>query len=736
LLTMRKCKCRMLQMNMTCFIAAAPCRQLSMHGRRAACPRRSQLPRCCSAPVGPGDNAWLDMARSLASNPDEADPIRTPPKWAYPDGDNFSIPEEYPDDDDRLDRPWDTWNAALERDKAVEEQGTPMRDPSAETEFWRDSARDVVESIGIKPADGVPATSDSSRSWRPDIAANVPSDPRELWGAASNVTGAVADLQTQLWDEIQNINLNDDNSEYRDFARELASRDAGKNASGDSGPDASSSPETSAISAGNRDGTYAATDRAATAGSGWNPDVDWRRFDDVAREAEKERASTARNNARVNAEQTRSDGSEKWSQQSSASEDSMSVTYTDQDGKVLSSAEVEAAIAEGAIFVDENGNDLADEAPGVGVLGSGDDSSPVAEALSNSSGLRSSTKPVIGEPSSSLAPADYTSVSDVPSISPTTNLQRRNSQSDRDIWRDAAREVSPQTQQNEPVSTFDEASPSISERTTGNESGVLEDNSARTSISGDEGGLRSQSDDGRDGTNIILDSRTPDDVKQDEADISNAWSRWNSGREVWSKAVESAPERDAKAEVDMWRGAAKSVVSGLEAKFERQYDSEVESGPAVPTSESNPWSAWNKANSSWEQSLTSTSNKEVVNEADRWRDAARVWSSDVDSKSNEHSSSSPPGNSSSDWGASMSPEAMRPGSSWSSWQGSEGSGPGTGRSTWWDSRQDVARKTKSVSSPSDSASDPSTWRSVARDLRTEDSVSDDEQSSSYGTAAP
>lgn len=105
----------------------------------------------------------------------------------------------------------------------------------------------------------------------------------------------------------------------------------------------------------------------AEPGTGWNPDVDWMRFDDVGRELQKKKDAEQRAEARGDAERKRrdaSDGMPEFEYSPSPEGDAARAEvprpeanagemYTDENGRVLSAEEVAAALAGGAVVVDQ-----------------------------------------------------------------------------------------------------------------------------------------------------------------------------------------------------------------------------------------------------------------------------------------------------------------------------------------------------------------------------------------------
>lgn len=213
----------------------------------------------------------MDLARELAPDSHSSDSPAVNPdpvdKWHYPEGrpDHF---EERPN-------PWTAWQAVQQRPQ----QPAVQRDPKAETDFWRDAARSISDDVSHK-APQQHSADDSTVHQQP---------PSGVWKMARDVTGEMVDLQSRLKQELEQYDPLAKTDQYRHIARDLV------------GPPPEPDDELNPIR------ESADLDKGAHAGGGWNPDVDWMRFDDVRRELrkqhEKERRIKAEQQARQNMEQ-------------------------------------------------------------------------------------------------------------------------------------------------------------------------------------------------------------------------------------------------------------------------------------------------------------------------------------------------------------------------------------------------------------------------------------------------
>lgn len=201
----------------------------------------------------------MKLAQEISPNESEEDLVRPPPQWTFPNGDPSDVGDE---------NPWSSWNAAQQKN----DEDVSPRDPKAETDFWRSAARDI-ESSSENPPIEVTSSPASTPFDPPDVIidsdTNVPiskegSDgPENVWGMARGVTGEMTSLQNRLRDELDQYDPDENKDQYRNIARELV------------GPENDEPWD---------DKDPVRMSDQADAGSGWNPDVDWMRYDDVGRE--------------------------------------------------------------------------------------------------------------------------------------------------------------------------------------------------------------------------------------------------------------------------------------------------------------------------------------------------------------------------------------------------------------------------------------------------------------------
>ena len=286
---------------------------LPHHTGISKCARRPRTAIVSSS--APQDaNSEPDWLRQIANDlaPDSTEePVRAAPQWTYPDGN--------PADIDSESNPWDAWTDVREAD----EERFVQRDPKAETDFWRSAAREVapgpdIDTSGVKgkarersdeTVEGRERSEDAAgptksnawalwnealrneaaqelkqrdpkaetdfwRSTARELSSSEPVNPAEelsetleeansedVWRMARGVTGEVSDLQDRLRSELERYNPDENTDQYRDIARELVGP-----------PDDPLDTEPKRVD--------------AESGSGWNPDVDWKRFDDINRERE------------------------------------------------------------------------------------------------------------------------------------------------------------------------------------------------------------------------------------------------------------------------------------------------------------------------------------------------------------------------------------------------------------------------------------------------------------------
>jgi hypothetical protein len=505
------------------------------------------------------------LARRMGAR-SEKDPVRPPPAWEFPEGSNFSKPAPSPPDadpDSLLADPWAVWSSALEKSDAMADKDVPARDPNAETDFWRSAARDVVPE----------ATANAARPEPPALSENA--SQSEVWGAASEVTASVSELQERLRSELQNFNSYDEIDAYRDIARELVGpagvqRDVNDSSNDDELDE--TTPPPVLLNPVEDDDTL-----GANAGSGWNPDVDWMRFDDVARETQKKRDREQRAAIRDRSEQMRLQAMEGDKEVDDATTRELaSFTYTDGDGRTLSADEVEAAIAAGALLVDENDNELDN------VVDSSTQATPGPSVVA-----ASARSPKSGVPSSSTyGPSSSGAVNELKALQ-DQSVELRDPVADKNFWRDAARSIGM-------VSPVDPLA-------TENMSQEADAASA-----------------------VVFSAGAPPalpDVAGESVDEKSAWSAWNSGVQRWVVAQEAVPPRDATAEVDMWRSAARDVVPGGLNNASSTSSVRPDDTTNDEVEARSPWTSWSTANMAWESSIRDSNPGEQTPE--QWLDAAR-----------------------------------------------------------------------------------------------------------------
>lgn len=200
----------------------------------------------------PEDPEWMKLAESIVPESAKRDPVRPPPQWTYPEGDPRDVGDQ---------NPWVIWNAAQST-----EQDITLRDPKAETDFWRSTAREMIGK--------------NTETCKDDVSTNLPDEYRseniqpkpnsdnfnaseKIWTMARGVTGEMTSLQNRLREELDQYDPEHNRDQYRDIARELVG------------------PEDDEPWEGN-DPVRSLDDVSTSAG--WNPDVDWMRFDDIRRE--------------------------------------------------------------------------------------------------------------------------------------------------------------------------------------------------------------------------------------------------------------------------------------------------------------------------------------------------------------------------------------------------------------------------------------------------------------------
>lgn len=218
-----------------------------------------------------GDAAWMNLARDLvpdAPETDTSDSTPSTPQWEYPEG------QLGPNNSEEDNAAWRKWQTAVDE---ANEQQLEARDPKAETDFWRTAARDITTSTSTEEQSSSKENSSTFVSAESKLQNDlVESSREEIWGMARGVSGEMSELQNQLRTELEEYNPTENTYQYRNMARELTN------------------PPTDDIeqpskTTGKVNFMKSSDDIGADPGSGWNPDVDWMRYDDVGRELLKKR---------------------------------------------------------------------------------------------------------------------------------------------------------------------------------------------------------------------------------------------------------------------------------------------------------------------------------------------------------------------------------------------------------------------------------------------------------------
>lgn len=733
---------------------------------------RCPVPRCvASSSTNDGDsgvNDWLDMARSLGNGRPESDPSRPAPVWEYPEGRDFSTPQppevgvDGQGEEGRLANPWATWSKALGDEPFAEPQNLASRDPREETDFWRSTARDLAASSAEMNVGGTGENEDDSHFSSRDVVMPsgseyadpaVPSDQQGLWNAASQVTTSMIDMQDRLRGELESFNPYEKSDAYRDAAKQILGADRSSQPSSTEDDHRESSKPEPVAEEQDEQAQKSVEQKGidANSGSGWNPDVDWTRFDDVAREAQLKADMSQRAEAQKDAERKRREAVEKMNMFDYSPSGQSSFTFTDTDGKVLSQEEVAAAIAEGAVLIDENGNELAAadvSAPSSSTdttIPSHSDKSISSEGSAGSSfssrnRLRSQT--AYGPDASDFAREMQLMLERGESL--------RDPEADKNFWRSAAREISSsetsskngktETNANHKLDGLRSAEPESSEpetQTTGDRTDSVADLNVSSNVQEKMVSSGEKVSDKPDTDYVqTSESSQPAPVSNGESEASS-WAAWQSGRETWQKTVENAAPRDPKAEVDMWRDTARDLVSDSSqdpssATSPSKDDSVTATGSTDADKEdSDPWNAWNAANLSWKQQLETVDDTSSDNNIDKWRKNARDLGavSDEDAVSGSNTKSARRSEPSRDAGS----LADDSGSSWSTWPSTvrrSGSEPNTSetlgsRSAWWGSRADVPRRnTRNTKFPSEHEDGGiGRWKTAAKGMKAGDGSS-------------
>ncbi|OSX72343.1 hypothetical protein BU14_0445s0025 [Porphyra umbilicalis] len=682
-----------------------------------------------------GDPEWLDMAKAVGGDGgrkrsfwpfgrkadgggEEADDARPAPQWKVPDGygeesiGGGGAPGEA--------SAWQTWSGALDREATA--PPPPPRDGKAEVDFWRSSAKEVAP-----PAEGGDAGAGEARAAAPSAAAadeappppprrggvadaTPPDDPSALWGMARAVTGEVAELQERLQEEVTGYDLGTNTGAYRDFARGVfeANRGEGGWAAPPSAPDAGGGRGGGGGAPSDGSGAGAAAAAAAAAGA----------YADV--------------------------------------------TYTDDDGRVLTAAEVEEAMSSGAIFVDDDGNEVAAEElfggapPGGGGGGggggdgafrggwqppppSGGGGPPATPAAFEASGLPPPAPPSLPQrpPSTSTYGGNWDGADQALRELQAEGVPLRDPASETAFWRSAVADIQlPEAVSPPPADAGAGAAVGAAAAAASTPTGVPGWTDFAASF-----------DAGSDPPPAP--SSTVEDVRLDDEEFSALLGgldldELDGGDGGDGDAAAAAP---AAAATDGAAAGAPGVPAAAVDEPPTAPASPLPPAEAVapppPTGEdvTSAWSSWSAAASKWEQAVGSAPGRDPKQEVDQWRSAARDLSggsggggaTDAGAPAGAASGEDAPWGSStsfggggvaSDWGVGLDSEATSERARWGAWgassplsdAGTSGLGGTWRRPGEVSGRRPDAAAAGAAPRAADAPSSAATWMDAARDL--------------------
>eukprot|EP00177_Eucheuma_denticulatum_P002704 GFKZ01004861.1.p1 GENE.GFKZ01004861.1~~GFKZ01004861.1.p1 ORF type:complete len:654 (+),score=108.58 GFKZ01004861.1:267-2228(+) len=578
--------------------------------------RRPRKPTTCSSSPGfssdPSDQTWRNLARSLGSS--DSAPPRPAPEWK----DQQEAPTQVEAE------AWASWQSARAQQTPITE-----RDPRKETDFWRTAAKELSES--------------------PQSLAGAPVDPNasssEIWGLARGVTGEMADLQNKLRADLDRYNPEENTDQYRRIARELVgpAEDEWETISDDAELRRPTPPDAADVSP----------------ASGWNPDTDWKRFDDLRREEALKIEKDARADVARDAQKKRDEAFGNFDGRTNAQR-AREITYTDENGKVMTPEEVKEAIEAGAVFVDESGSEILNT--------NNTFSGNSGEGFQKKDTATNAFEPRKGVPgfianrarfSGTYGPA-YSGAEEHIKELQREGIPLRDPKADTESWREAARELNIEVE-SDSVGTAD-----AKEIDQGD---AIVQESVPTARKTDHQEPSSQS----------RDDRTID------SDAAHSWKAWRSGNIDWMVRNADVAPRDPKQEVDMWRASAQELTS--ESKQLGKFAS-PEGGAEGKggLNDSTAWNAWRDAAKRWESSLQNT-DMNVRPEGD-----GNLWKTRNDDA---------------DWGRGLNSKTSSDRSAWENWNKVKGRAPDPGNESWWPAMD-----------YKDTASDGNTeqWRSTASEL--------------------
>lgn len=604
------------------------------------CPRRrtSVLAASVTPPADEDTPSWADLARSLGST-DET-PARPAPEWKLPEEDVSLTSAE-------SSSAWSSWNAAKARKPAPPKQ----RDPQKETDFWRTTARDLVSSDSSS-AQQLPNSETASQS--------------EIWRLARGVTGEMTELQNRLRADLDRYNPDENTDQYRDIARELV------------GPK-SDEPWTDAnavrpgASSNERVGT-----EDAHSGSGWNPDVDWKRFDDLRRDEVLRQDKSARAEVARTADENRREALDRVSE-AGGEGSSDNVSYVDEDGNELSPDEVQRAVQEGAVFLDEAGTEID-------TGGTRDESLPNSSASFGKLAKDEqafSTLPDGSVPgfianrfkSRGTYGAGWSGAEDEIRLMQEKGIPLRDPKADTESWLSAARELNIDVEPGSSYNNLDGETASAQEN---------------DEVNGEGQGARTTGEDHSQWSSNA-DSELENLNDNPTLDEKSLWSGWQLSNEQWARAAQEAKPRNPKEEVDVWRSTARDLT---ETTSEGQETLEAQKGKTDSETSESAWDSWRTADANWKAGIAN----------DGSQDLQSTTSSQWTSKGEN-----------SDWGAGLGGKASSERSAWANWNHATEGTFGGDSSLWWTAKAD------SVSKPASGiqkqpGSDSVDWIAAAKEL--------------------
>lgn len=729
-----------------------------------------------------GDPEWLDMAKQVGgrdgdgggrkrgrsfwpfgggkaaakAEADDEEESRPAPKWVIPDGyGEEALGGGAPAESSA----WQIWSGALDRE--ADAPPPAPRDGKAEVDFWRSSAKEVVPPTeGAPAAGGEPSGSSEPPSASlpppppptpppPPPAASVdagpgaapsrssvadatpPDDPAGLWGMARAVTGEVADLQQRLQEEVTSYDLGSNATAYRDFARGVYEANRGE----DAPPPPPPPPAAGARGWGGGGQGDAAGSPLGSGGAGGFADV----------------------------------------------------IYTDSSGRVLSAAEVEEAFSTGAVFVDDDGNEVPPEdllPRSSSAFGGRDAGTPARWE---------SPPPPTGEATPATAPAAFESKGLPPPAPPTLprrppststygggwdgadealrelqaeGVPLRDPASETAFWRAAAKDIElpePVTQDPPPAAggvaaagdSVPPASPAegLSSPMGGPSSG----------LSGWADFASSLDDAAAPPAEEPSSSSTVEVVSAEQMEMFEAAARVRGGGGA-AAADNGAAATGADADADVPTFSVSldddtfsAFTSGV--PFDSDSSASAASAPPPPAAAVTPpppvgeevtsaWSSWSSASSRWEEKVSAAPPRDPKAEVDQWRSAARDLTDPPPADSGddapwESSTSFGGGGVASDWGVGLDSEATSERARWGAWDSSSPLGSGSGGSgfgTTWARPGEVRGrkrdKAAGAAKPSDAPSSAATWLDAARDLTAGAGADAAAAASAGGTTSP